>query len=71
MTNKAKRNLSLAMVILGVITLIGLYISSKFFDFQHDLWQYIAAPLWIFFFGVLYRNFSLAVKEDKKYGPTK
>ena len=71
MSNKAKRNLSLLMVILGVITLIGLAISRKFFGMQHDTWQYFAAPLWICFFGVLYRNFSLAVKEDKKYGPIK
>lgn len=66
MSNKAKRNLSLIMVILGVVTLIGLAISHKFFNIQHDLWQYLAAPLWICFFGILYRNFSLAVKEDKK-----
>lgn len=69
MTNKAKRNLSLVMVILGVVTLIGLAISRKSFDVQHDAWQYFAAPLWICFFSVLYRNFSFAVKEDKKYGP--
>lgn len=54
-----------------MITLIGLAISHKFFDFQHDTWQYFAAPLWICFFGVLYRNFSLAVKEDQKYDPIK
>ena len=68
MSNKAKRNLSLVMVILGVITLIGLALSSRFFCVQHDTWQYLAAPLWICFFGVLYRNFSQAVKEDEKYG---
>lgn len=71
MSNKAKRNLSLVMVIIGTITLIGLAISRKFFDIQHDTWQYFAAPLCICFFGVLYRNFSLAVKEDEKYGPIK
>ena len=59
------------MVILGVVTLIGLAISRKFFNIQHDLWQYLAAPLWICVFSILYRNFSLAVKEDKKYGPIK
>ncbi|MBP3298551.1 MAG: hypothetical protein J6L73_02585 [Muribaculaceae bacterium] len=71
MSNKAKRNLSLLMMIIGLTTLIGLALSRKFFGIQHDMWQYIAAPLWICFFGVLYRNFSLAVKEDKKYGPMK
>ena len=71
MTNKAKRNLSLVMAILGVITFIGLAICRKFFDIQHETWQYIAAPLAICFFGALYRNFSLAVKEDEKYGPIK
>ncbi len=71
MSNKAKRNHSLAMVILGVITLIGLALSRKFLNVHHDTWQYFAAPLWICFFGILYRNFSIAVKEDKKYGPVK
>lgn len=67
MTNKAKRNLSLAMMILAVFTLIGLIISRIFFGIHHT-GQFIAAPLLIYFFGMLYRNFSLAVKEDKKYG---
>jgi len=71
MSNKAKRNLSLAMVILGTVVLIGLALTRKFLGIEHDTWQYLAAPLWICFFGVLYRNFSLAVKEDKKYGPIK
>lgn len=71
MSNKAKRNFSLAMVILGVITLIGLALSRKFLNVHHDTWQYFATPLWICFFGILYRNFSLAVKEDKKYGSVK
>lgn len=69
MSNKAKRNLSLVMAILGVITLIGLALSRRFLGVQHDTWQYLAAPLWICFFGVLHRNFSQAVKEDDKYGP--
>lgn len=69
MSNKAKRNLSLAMAILGAVTFVGLAVSHKYFGVHHDLWQYIAAPLWICFFGALYRNFSLAVKEDEKYGP--
>ena len=71
MSNKAKRNLSLVMMVLGLITLIGLALSRRFYGIQHDTWQFIAAPLWIVFFGILYRNFSLAVKEDKKYGPLK
>ena len=71
MSNKTKRNLSLVMMIVGLVTLIGLALSRKVLGVQHDTWQYIAAPLWICFFGVLYRNFSLAVKEDRKYGPVK
>lgn len=71
MTNKAKRNLSLAMMIFGVATLIGLALSRKYLGAGHDTWQYIAAPLWICFFGVLYRNYSLAEKEDKKIRPVK
>lgn len=71
MTNKAKRNLSLAMMIFGLFTLIGLALCCKYFGTEHDTWQYIAAPLWICFFGVMYRNYSLAAKEDKKYGPVK
>ncbi len=71
MSAKTKRNISLAMVILGVIALIGLAISRAFFDAPHDTWQYIAAPLCICFFGILYRNYSQAVKEEEKYGPTK
>ena len=71
MTNKAKRNLSLAMMIFGLVTLIGLALSRKYLGAGHDTWQYIAAPLWICFFGVLYRNYSLAEKEDKKIRPVK
>lgn len=64
MTNKAKRNLSLAMMIFGVATLIGLAFSRKYLGAEHDTWQYIAVPLWICLFGVMYRNYSLAAKED-------
>ena len=53
MTNKAKRNLSLVMMIFGLVTLIGLALSRKYLGAEHDTWQYIAAPLWICFFGVL------------------
>lgn len=51
MSDKAKRSLSLVMVVLGVITLIGLVFSG-----QHATWQYVAAPVWIIFFATLYRN---------------
>lgn len=71
MTNKVKRNLSLAMMILGLFTLIGLALCRKYLGATHDTWQFIAAPLWICFFGVLYRNYSLAEKEDKKIRPGK
>ncbi|MDE6811337.1 MAG: hypothetical protein K2J15_03205 [Muribaculaceae bacterium] len=71
MSNIAKRNLSFVMALSGVLILIGLAIGKKFYDCHYDAWQFIAAPLWIAFFGILYRNFSLAVKEDRKYGPLK
>ena len=71
MTNKVKRNLSLAMMILGLFTLIGLALCRKYLGATHDTWQFIAAPLWICFFGVLYRNYSFAEKEDKKIRPVK
>ena len=50
------------MMILDLVTLIGLAISRKYLGAEHDTWQFIAAPLWFCFFGVLYRNFSLAAK---------
>lgn len=59
------------MMIFGVATLISLVLSRKYLGAEHDTWQYIAAPLWICFFGIMYRNYSLAAKEDKKYGPVK
>lgn len=37
MSNKAKRNLSLVMMILGLAVLIGLAISRKFSGIQHDV----------------------------------
>lgn len=69
MTNIAKRNLALVMVIIGIITLLGLVLGRIILDNRYETWQFISAPLWIFFFYGMYRNYSQAVKEDRKYGP--
>lgn len=71
MSNKAKRNISLFMMVISIAIFIGLVISRSLFGIQHETWQYFAAPLCFCFFGVLYRNFSFAVREDKKYGQIK
>lgn len=57
------------MLILGVVVLIGLALGKLIFNYRYDTWQYLIAPFWIALFMVTYRNFSLAVKEDEKYGP--
>lgn len=67
--NQKRKYLSLGMLILSVITLIALALSRIMYYKHYDSWQYIAAPLCIGVFLVLYRNFSQAVKEDEKYGP--
>lgn len=71
MSNKAKRNLSLAMLILCIAVYIAVICRKIFWDITPDSWQYIAPPLWIVIFLGAYRNFAQAVKEDKKYGPVK
>ena len=69
MSNKAKRNLFLTLLILEVIAYILVIMFSS--QIQQDVkwWIYIGAALLFVFFIGGYRNFSQAVKEDEKYGP--
>lgn len=67
MSNIFLRNISLGMCILGIVVLIGLALTTIIYGTHHEIWQYVALPAQIAFFGVLYRNYSQAVKEDRKY----
>lgn len=53
MTNKEKRILSMAMVVIGAITMIGMIVGRIFFDIHYQAWQYMAAPIWICFFATM------------------
>ena len=71
MSNKAKRNLFLILLILEVVA----YFLIVIFSFQNPQgikWYFYigGAVLFLILIGG-YRNFSQAVKEDKKYGPLK
>ena len=67
--NQKRKYISLSMLILGVIALISFALVKVIFGWQLNTWQYLIAPFWIAMIMVTYRNFSQAVKEDKKYGP--
>lgn len=69
--NKRRKYISLAMLIVGLIAFIALIVVRVCCDKIYGTWQYIVAPLWIAFFAVMYRNFTLAVRDDEKYGPVK
>lgn len=74
MTNITRRNLSLASLILGIVTFIGVVLSKLYWDSgsnNHFTVQFISSVFWTFVSAVLYRNYSQAVKEDKKYGNQK
>lgn len=69
MGNKGKKNLFLGLLILEVLAYLCIIIFKNQFELQVKWWIYIsAAILFVIFLGG-YRNFSQAVKEDKKYGP--
>lgn len=71
MTNKAKRNLFLTLLILEVVMYFIVAIFKSQYSIDLKWWIYISsAILFVFLLGG-YRNFSQAVKEDKKYGPIK
>lgn len=74
MTNITTRNLSLAGLILSIVTFIGIIISVFLWGRDSNnliTVQFISCIVWLFFCAVLYRNYSQAVKEDKKYGNKK
>ena len=69
MSNKAKRNLFLSLLILEVIAYILVVMLSSKIPQGAKWWIYIgAAFLFVFLLGG-YRNFSQAVKDEEKYGP--
>ena len=68
MSNKAKRNIFLILLILEIIAYILVVMFSAKIPQGAKWWIYIgAAILFVFFIGG-YRNFSQVVKEDEKYG---
>lgn len=67
--NQKRKYISLTLLILSILALIILALARLVYHKSYDFWQYLAAPLCIAFFAVMYRNFSQAVKEDDKYGP--
>lgn len=68
MSNKAKRNLFLTLLILEIVAYILVVMFSSQIPQGAKWWIYIGAALLFVFFIGGYRNFSLAVKEDEKYG---
>ena len=74
MTNITRRNLSLAALILGIVTFIGIVFSKLYWNSDsNNLFtvQFVSSVFWTFYSAVLYRNYSQAVKKDKKYGNQK
>ena len=71
MSNKAKRNLFLTLLILEVVMYFCLAVFKTRYDLDVKWWIFsIAAIIFAFLLGA-YRNFRQAVKEDEKYGPIK
>lgn len=71
MTNKAKRNLFLALLVVEVIAYIIVIALHSKFDTITNWWIYISAAILFVILLMGWRNYSLAVKEDRKYGPLK
>ena len=71
MSNKAKRNICLILLILEVLAYILIVMFSSQIPQDAKWWIYIGAALLFVFLIGGYRNFSQAVKEDEKYGPVK
>lgn len=69
MTNKGKRNLYLVLLILVLISYILIILFKTIYDLDVKWWTYCTTALLIVGLLGAYRNFSQAVKEDKKYGP--
>ena len=69
MTNKAKRNLFLTLLILEIVAYVFVVMFSSQIPQGAKWWIYIGAALLFVFFIGGYRNFSQVIKEDEKYGP--
>ena len=69
MSNKAKRNLFLTLLILEVVAYILVVMFSSQIPQNAKWWIYIGAALLFVIFIGGYRSFSQAVKEDERYGP--
>ena len=69
MSNKAKRNLFLTLLILEIVAYIFVVMFSSRIPQDAKWWIYSGAALLFVFFIGGYRNFSQAAKEDEKYGP--
>lgn len=68
MSNKAKRNIFLTLLILELIACVPVAIFTSEMDANAKWWIYFsAAILFVVFFGG-YRNFSQAVDEDERFG---
>lgn len=71
MTNKAKRNLSVSLLIISIIALAVVIIFEDFIHPTIDTkvsWYFILAVCGIFCFSASYRNYTKAVRDDKKFG---
>ena len=71
MSNKAKRNLFLTLLIIEVVAYILIIMFSSQIPQEAKWWIYIGAALLFVFFIGGYKNFSQAIKEDEKYGKVK
>lgn len=71
MSNKAKRNIFLGLLIAVGAGYILLTIFKNKFDVDVKWWIFSATAIVLAVLWGGYRNFSQAVKEDRKYGPIK
>ncbi|MCH5319339.1 MAG: hypothetical protein J1E38_06480 [Paramuribaculum sp.] len=69
MSNKAKRNLFLSLLILEGLLYVILAVFKSHYDLDIKWWIYFSAALLFSFLWAGYRNFRQAVKEEEKYGP--
>ena len=71
MSNKAKRNLALVLMLISVVLYVLLIFQAIYGEFKPDWWMWVAPVCSFIIFLGYFRNFSQAVKEDEKYGPIK
>ena len=71
MTNKAKRNLSVSLLIISIIALAVVILFEDYINPTTDTkvsWYFIIVVCGIFYFSVSYRNYAKAVRNDKNTG---